>query len=142
MNTAAALGIGLAGGLLGGLLGVGGGIIMVPLLMSWLGKEIHDAKAVSLAIICLVSVSGTIQHHRMGMIDWRVVAYAGVVAMIASPVGAKLSANVPKEVLLRWFALMLIVTGFRYLFQTMPDNLKPERWRAAVQREAPVAPPR
>jgi uncharacterized membrane protein YfcA len=111
----AAVTVGVAGGLLGGMLGVGGGIIMMPLLMGWLGKSIHDAKACSLGIICLVAISGTVEHQRQGRLDWRLILIAGVAAAIASPLGAAYSNRLPREILMRMFAVLLIGTGIAYL---------------------------
>src|SRR5262245_25622350 len=50
--------IGVAGGLLSGLLGVGGGVVMVPLLVLWAGYGQRDAHAMSLGAIIPISVAG------------------------------------------------------------------------------------
>src|SRR5439155_17635113 len=50
--------IGLAGGLLSGLLGVGGGIVMVPLLVLWARFGQRDAHAASLGAIIPISIAG------------------------------------------------------------------------------------
>src|SRR6187402_3687624 len=50
--------IGLAGGVLSGLLGVGGGIVMVPLLVLWAGYAQRDAHALSLGAIIPISLAG------------------------------------------------------------------------------------
>src|SRR5436853_4594272 len=52
------LAIGLGGGLLSGLLGVGGGIVMVPLLVLWAGYAQRDAHAISLGAIIPISIAG------------------------------------------------------------------------------------
>lgn len=112
--------LGGMGGLLAGLLGVGGGIIMVPLLMVLLKMEIHDAKAQSLAIIVLSAVTGTIQSHRVGRIDWSVVVAAGLGAAVMSPIGVHLAERLPREALLRLFACLMIITGIKYLAPARP----------------------
>ncbi len=115
--------IGAAGGLIGGLLGVGGGIIMVPLLMIFMRLDIHDAKAISLAVICVVSLSGTIAHGKLGRLsgrEWEMVAVAGLAAVVGSPVGAALAEKVDRQTLLRLFAIMLLVTGIKYLLPSKP----------------------
>ena len=50
--------IGLGGGLLSGLLGVGGGIVMVPLLVLWAAYSQRDAHAISLGAIIPISIAG------------------------------------------------------------------------------------
>ena len=52
------LAIGLGGGLLSGLLGVGGGVIMVPLLVLWAGYAQRQAHAMSLGAIIPISMAG------------------------------------------------------------------------------------
>lgn len=123
-----ALVIGLAGGVLGGMLGVGGGIIMVPLLMALLGLSIHDAKADSLAIIVMVSLAGTIKHVRIGKLDqsdWVIIAIAGITAIIGSNLGVIWAEHVPKEKLLRIFAVILIISGIKYLLPAKPTAETP-----------------
>jgi uncharacterized protein len=83
---------GIAGGLLAGLLGVGGGIVIVPVLFTVLeavgiepGIAIKAAVATSLATIALTSLSSARSHHRRGAVDyvllrqWSVPVIVGVV---------------------------------------------------------------
>ncbi len=58
--------IGLAGGLFSGLLGVGGGVVMVPLLVLWGGYGQRDAHAVSLGAIIPISAAGMIAFGAAG----------------------------------------------------------------------------
>ncbi len=58
--------IGLAGGVLSGLLGVGGGIVMVPLLVIWAGYAQRDAHAMSLGAIVPISVAGVLTYGVAG----------------------------------------------------------------------------
>lgn len=115
--------IGLCGGVFAGLLGVGGGIIMIPLLMALLKLPIHEAKAISLAIICLTAISGTIKHQQTGRLDtgaWQVIAVAGLAACWGGPVGVQLSEKLDRQALLRIFALLQLILGCQYLWQTRP----------------------
>ena len=52
------LAIGAGGGLLSGLLGVGGGIVMVPLLVLWAAYSQREAHALSLGAIIPISIAG------------------------------------------------------------------------------------
>jgi len=62
------LGIGVAGGALSGLLGVGGGVIMVPLLVLWAGYRQRDAHALSLGAIIPISIAGVIVYGAAGKV--------------------------------------------------------------------------
>jgi len=60
--------IGLAGGLLSGLLGVGGGIVMVPLLVLWTAYRQRDAHAISLGAIIPISCASVITFGAAGQV--------------------------------------------------------------------------
>jgi hypothetical protein len=77
--------IGGAGGLLSGLLGVGGGLIMVPLLVYWAGYRQRDAHAMSLAAIIPISLASVITFGVAGHVR---VGYA-VALTLGSIVGAR-----------------------------------------------------
>ena len=62
--------IGLVGGLLSGLLGVGGGIIMVPLLVFWAAYGQRDAHALSLGAIIPISIAGIATFGVAGQVHW------------------------------------------------------------------------
>jgi uncharacterized membrane protein YfcA len=77
--------IGGAGGLLSGLLGVGGGLIMVPLLVFWAGYRQRDAHAMSLGAIIPISLASVITFGAAGEVR---VGYA-VALTLGSIVGAR-----------------------------------------------------
>ena len=81
--------IGGAGGLLSGLLGVGGGLIMVPLLVLWAGYKQRDAHAMSLAAIIPISFASVLTFGAAGEVR---VGYA-VALTVGSIVGARLGAG-------------------------------------------------
>src|SRR5579884_357212 len=69
--------IGVGGGLLSGLLGVGGGIVMVPLLVLWAGYGQRDAHAVSLGAIIPISIASVLTYGVAGEVHpWEAVALA------------------------------------------------------------------
>lgn len=69
--------IGIGGGLLSGLLGVGGGIVMVPLLVLWAGYGQRDAHAISLGAIIPISIASVLTYGVAGKVHaWEAVALA------------------------------------------------------------------
>jgi uncharacterized protein len=62
-------GIGAVAGFVSGLLGIGGGLVMVPLLAGWLGMPLKRALGTSLLVIVALVVPGTIVHATLGHID-------------------------------------------------------------------------
>ena len=84
------LAIGLAGGVLSGLLGVGGGIVMVPLLVIWAGYAQRDAHAMSLGAIVPISVAGVLTYGLAGEVRLPEALALAVGAVAGARVGAGL----------------------------------------------------
>jgi uncharacterized membrane protein YfcA len=109
--------IGLSAGLLSGLVGVGGGIIIVPALVFFLGFSQHQAIGTSLGILLLpAGIFAVINYYRKGFIDLKVVLILFIGYVIGSYFGSNISLNVSQEALKKVFALMLIVTAIKMLF--------------------------
>ncbi|KHK98043.1 permease [Microbacterium mangrovi] len=91
------IGLAVAGvvtGILSGLLGVGGGIIIVPVLIMLFGMSDLVAKGTSLVMIVPTSISGTIANLRRQNTDLVVAAYIGVAACFTTPLGAWIARSV------------------------------------------------
>jgi hypothetical protein len=99
--------IGGAGGLLSGLLGVGGGLIMVPLLVFWAGFRQRDAHAMSLGAIIPISLASVITFGAAG--DVRVGYAAALTAgsVVGASVGARLLARINERALKIAFGFFL-----------------------------------
>ena len=64
--------IGMSAGLLSGVVGVGGGIIIIPLLMLLIGLDQHQAQGTSLAVMLPpIGILAAINYHKAGFIDWK-----------------------------------------------------------------------
>jgi len=98
--------IGLAAGLISGLLGIGGGLIMVPLLAGVLGMPLKRALGTSLAAIVVLVIPGALVHWALGNIDWAI----ALVLVVGSVAGARLGARIALGT--RERTLRLIVAGF------------------------------
>ncbi len=82
---------GLGAGFVSGLLGVGGGIILVPVLSAVLGMPLKRALGTSLVIITALVVPGTIVHAALGHIDWAIFAVLTVGVVPGARLGARLA---------------------------------------------------
>jgi uncharacterized membrane protein YfcA len=103
--------IGLAGGLFSGLLGVGGGVVMVPLLVLWAGYGQRDAHAVSLGAIIPISAAGALAFGAAGEIRvWEALALAAG-SIAGAQVGARLLARADERKLKLAFGFLLIVVA-------------------------------
>lgn len=107
------LALGLASGVLAGLLGVGGGIIIVPVLTIGFAIPHVLAKGTSLAVILPTAILGTVRNRRSGFTALRPAAVVGM-AGIASAYGAsQLSLGLDPQVSRSLFAALLLVIAAR-----------------------------
>lgn len=111
--------IGLAAGVIGGGLGVGGGIILVPLLLA-VGLGRHRAHATSLSAIILISTTGVISFGLAGEIAVGLGVAIGVGGVVGSIVGASVMHRLSPRFLSVVFGLVLFVAGVRLIMSSDP----------------------
>jgi uncharacterized protein len=100
--------IGLSLGLIGG----GGSIITVPVLVYVIGVEVHQAVAMSLAVVGATSLIGTALHYRHGTVIVKTGALFGASGIIGAYFGSRLTYLVsPPVVLLTFAGLMLVIAS-------------------------------
>lgn len=108
--------VGLAAGVLSGMVGVGGGIIVVPALVIFLGFSQHQAQGTSLGLLLLpVGILAVINYYNKGYIDIRVVAIMSIAFVIGGWFGSKLSLSLPQDTVKKIFAVVLFYTAFRMI---------------------------
>ena len=108
--------IGVLAGILSGLVGVGGGVIMVPLLVLLLGFNQHQAQGTSLAVLVVpVTAVAVYTYHKEGFIDWR---YVGIIAMffvIGGYFGSKIAVGLDQKILKKVFGFILLIIAGKML---------------------------
>jgi hypothetical protein len=117
--------IGIAAGMLGGMVGVGGGIIIVPALVFFLGFSQKMAQGTSLGILLLpVGILGVIQYYKEGYVDMRVVLLISTGFFLGSLLGSKLALSLSQETVKKIFAILLIIVAVKMLFfdKKIPEN--------------------
>lgn len=75
-------------GILSGLIGVGGGVVVVPVLMFFFGSSDLIAKGTSLLMMIPGSISATLGNFKRGNLDWRMALTVGLAASVCVPLGA------------------------------------------------------
>jgi uncharacterized membrane protein YfcA len=121
------LGIGLVAGFIAGLLGVGGGLILVPVL-SWVYAHqgfpaeynIHLALGTSLATIVLTSLSSLRAHHGHGAVRWQIVRRITPGIVAGTLAGAIAAAWLPDFGLRVFFTIFLFYAATQMLFGVKP----------------------
>jgi uncharacterized protein len=109
--------IGIAAGILGGLVGVGGGIIIVPALVYFIGFSQKTAQGTSLGLIMLpVGILGVLQYYKQGHVDFKVVGMLAIGFLLGSYFGSKFALSLSQETVKKIFALLMIVIAVKMLF--------------------------
>lgn len=106
-------GVGLVGGFFSALFGVGGGVVVVPLLVLAVGFEPKVATATSLAVIGFTAVFGAAAFGALGEVDWAKAAVVGFPAMLGTLAGTALHRRVSSRLLVFLFAAFLLLVALR-----------------------------
>jgi hypothetical protein len=102
---------GAIAGLVAGFLGVGGGIILVPMMVALLGLTQHKAHGTSLAVIVPIAIISVLVYALRGNMNWVLVAEIGSASVAGSIIGAKLMMKVPAHRLRQLFGIYTIAIG-------------------------------
>ncbi|MBP9103930.1 MAG: sulfite exporter TauE/SafE family protein [Chitinophagaceae bacterium] len=108
--------IGFTAGVLSGLVGIGGGIIIVPALIFFLGFSQQEAQGTSLGLLLLpVGILAVINYYNKGYIDVKVVGVMCLAFVVGGWVGSKVALQLSEETVKKIFAIILLYTAFKML---------------------------
>lgn len=109
--------VGLAGGILSGAFGVGGGLVMIPIMVYFLHFTQHMAQGTSLAILLLpVGILAVLRYYQDGNVSIPVAAFAVIGFVFGAFLGAHLIQSVPDANLKRAFGVFIIMVGIKMAF--------------------------
>lgn len=111
--------IGLLAGILSGLIGIGGGIIMVPMFILFLGLNQYNAQGLSLAVMLPpVTFLAVYNYHTAGggSIDWRVALIVSLLFVIGGFIGSKIALQINQRTLKRIFGLVMLIVAIKLIF--------------------------
>jgi uncharacterized protein len=123
--------VGAVAGVLAGLFGIGGGLVIVPMLVytfTWQGIDqniiMQIALGTSMASIVFTAVSSFMAHHRRGAVDWWIVKRIALGVLIGTFAGSWFAAQMSTDFLKVFFVLFLYVVAAQILLGKKP---KPSR---------------
>lgn len=123
--------LGLIGGTLSGLLGIGGGLVIVPLLLyapQWLGFgeiDIRTASAIAVVQVTAATLSGALAHRRRGAVNGRLAITMSVASAGGALLGGVVSAYVPAGLLLVATACLATTASLLMFLPARTENLDP-----------------
>lgn len=109
--------IGLAAGFLSGLIGIGGGIILVPALVFFLGLSQKQAQGTSLGVLLLpVGALAVWQYYKQGHINFNYIILISVSFIAGGYLGSKLALSISDDKMKKIFAIIMMILSIKMLF--------------------------
>jgi hypothetical protein len=113
----AAVGAGLLAGIAAGFFGVGGGVVLIPLLTGYFHLSQHQAHGTSLAVIGVTALVALIIYGVFSNVAWGTAALVGVASLVTAQYGARLASRTSLRGLTRGFAIFLLAVALRLLWR-------------------------
>ncbi len=108
--------IGLLAGFFSGTLGIGGSVVMIPLLVFFVGFTQHQAQGTSLAVLAVpVTLLAAYNYYEEGYVNWR---YAGIMAVtfiVGGYIGSTLAISIPQGLLKKIFGGVLLLVAIKMI---------------------------
>src|SRR5262249_7380447 len=108
---------GCIGGFASGILGIGGGVILVPLLVLYVGMEQHLAQGSTLAMLCLpAGIAAATSYYQRGHVDWRIALLLFCGFLAGGFLGGRVAVELPQRTLQKIFGVAMVLVGVRMFF--------------------------
>ena len=111
--------IGFLAGMLSGMFGVGGGVVMVPLLLFLLGYTQHQAQGTSLAVLAIpVTFFAAYTYYKSGedVVNWKYSAVIALCFIVGGYFGSKIALSINATLLKKIFSVILVIVAFKMFF--------------------------
>lgn len=126
----AMLAVGLAAGVLSGMFGIGGGVVIVPVLVTLFGFGMQEAVGTSLAALLMpVGIFAAIAYHRAGKLRINTAVLVAIGLASGAAFGAEIALRLQGDDLQRIYAVFLLYAGWRFA--------EPRRWLAELRSKSP-----
>jgi len=108
---------GMSAGIASGFFGIGGGIVLIPLLTIILKLSQHQAQGTTLAILVIpVVLPAVIQYWRAGNIDWKLAVWVALGFVAGAFASSTFVQQIPDIILKRAFGALLLAVSVTFLF--------------------------
>lgn len=110
--------IGLLAGILSGFMGVGGGVIMIPLMILLLGYSQHEAQGTSLAVLAIpVTFLAAYNYYSAGHVNWKFAVVMALAFVVGGYLGSKFAISLDQSVLKKIFGVVLLIAAIKLFFE-------------------------
>jgi uncharacterized protein len=109
--------VGLMAGILSGLVGIGGGIIIVPALVYFLGFSQHQAQGTVLFMFLLpIGIFGTYTYYKEGYVDIKTALLICSTFVVGSYIGSKMAISFDQLAVRKIFGVIMLLMALKMLF--------------------------
>lgn len=109
--------LGMVAGILSGLVGVGGGIIIVPVLVYFLGFSQHQAQGTTLAMFLIpIGILGAYNYYKQGYVDIKTALLISSTFVIGSYIGSKISISLDQNTVKKIFGIIILLVSLKMIF--------------------------
>ena len=109
--------IGLLAGTLGGMVGLGGGLIIVPAMIYFMGADQKTAQGTSIAIMLPpIGLFAAMNYYKAGYINVKYAAIIALTFLVGGYFGSRLAIALPEAVVKKVFAGLMIITAVKMIF--------------------------
>ncbi len=106
--------IGLFSGFISGSMGIGGGIIIIPALIFFMGLSQQYAQGTSIAVLSVpVAMVSAYNYYKSGYINFKFAGIIIITFMVGSFFGSKLAVTLPANILKKGFGILLLIIGIK-----------------------------
>jgi len=116
-QTSLLLFIGICAGFLSGMVGIGGGIVIVPMLVYFLGFDQHTAQGTTLFMFLFpIGILGVMNYYNKGNVDMKTAAVICTTFVVGSYFGSKLSLSIDKSTVTKVFGFIFLIISLKMIF--------------------------
>lgn len=109
--------IGLLAGVFSGFMGVGGGVIMIPLMIVLLGFSQHEAQGTSLAVLAIpVTFLAAYNYYGEGYVNWKFALIIGLSFVVGGYFGSKFAISINQALMKKIFSVILLIIAIKMFF--------------------------
>jgi hypothetical protein len=109
--------LGLVAGALSGLLGIGGGLIIIPVMVLLFGMSQHQAQGTTLALMVPpIGLLAAWMYWKQGFVDIKMAMFVCLGFFVGGLLGAKFAVNIPDLILKRIFGAVLFLISIKMIF--------------------------
>lgn len=109
--------IGLTGGVLSGMIGIGGGVVMIPMMLMMLAMDQKTAQGTSIAIMLPpIGILAVYNYYKAGYVNMKYAVIIAAAFIIGGFFGSKLALALPTEMVKKIFAVLIAAIAVKMFF--------------------------